>query len=326
MPAVARHRGSPVLPARCVPVLSDPMLNEGISRPITRAVDKALRMLSLTYEIHSARWGVSAASLHRALHGYQALKENPPALERMFEHDKADLRALDIPIFTQLVGDPPESRYRLDSQRLTLTAGGPADPRWELLRLHAPRLQAIADQLPQLDGRDAAPLSHLLLALRHDLGLRIPQWSIPRALMTNARVVLEWIHCLLQTVEALGRRDNQFGGAHVSLEEIAELTGFPPSFIWHVADRGAGPADEFRMEGSAVQIGTASPEEGVFVISRELRRAWRPRRVHVEALIAWTERQRAPLPPELLQALRQLQRGATPAQVELDVRQHPGAS
>lgn len=302
------------------------MLNDGISHPVTRAVDKALRMLSLTYEIHSARWGVTAASLHRALPGYLALKENPLALERMFEHDKADLRASDIPIFTQQVGDPPESRYRVDSSRLVLNVGGSTDARWELLRAHRAQLQAIADQLPQLDGRDAAPLSHLLLALRHDLGLRIPQWSIPRALLTNARVVLEWVHCILQTVEALGRRDNQFGGAHVSLEEIAELTGFPPSFIWHVADRGAGPADDLPMEGSAVQIGTASPEEGVFVLSREMRRAWRPRRVHVEALVVWTERQHAPLPPELLQALWQLQRGATPAQAEVDIRQNPGAS
>lgn len=280
-----------------------------ISQPISRAIDKALRMLSLTYEIQAARWGLSAASLHRLISSYQLHEDNPRALERMFEHDKADLRQLDVPIVTQLVGDPPEPRYRLDATRLQLPAVRPGDLHWSTLQRGAPRLQSIADRLPTLPGKEAALLSFVLLPLRGELGLRLPAWPIPRNLLTNARCVLEWSHAILHAVEGIGRQNEAFGGAPVATQRVAELTGFPEDFVWHLGYRGANRPEGHTAEAHIVCIVASTPEEGIAVVSRELRRGWRPRRVHIEHLIAWGDRHGDPLPPELILALRSLQRG-----------------
>lgn len=280
-----------------------------ISQPISRAIDKALRMLSLTYEIQAARWGLSAVSLYRLLPWYQRLEENPRALERMFEHDKADLRRLEVPIVTQLIGDPPEPRYRVDVARLQLPAVAPHHVHWAALKADAARFQALADLLPTLPGREAAPLSFVLLALRTELDLRIPAWTIPRHLLTNARCVLEWSHAILHAVEALGRPHQTFGGALVPVRQIAELTGFPEQFVWHLAFRGANRPEGHSAEPHVVRIVATAPEEGIAVAARDLRRGWRPRRLHVDALIAWAERRAEPLPPDVIQALRTMQRG-----------------
>ena len=286
-----------------------------ISQPITRAVDKALRMLSLTYEIQAARWGVSAASLHRLVPWYQPLAENPRALERMFEHDKADLRQLDIPLVTHAVGDPPEPRYRLDAPRLQLPAVTAQDPHWAVLHAHAPRLQAIADRLPETVGRSAALLSFAVMPFCGALGVSVPPWEIPRNLLTNARCVLEWAHVILQAVEGAGRQSGAFGGTPVPVRQIAERTGFPEPFIWHLADRGTNRLDGDAAETPVVRIVATSMEDGIAVLSREMRRPWRPRRVHVDHLIAWAAGDGAPLEPDLVQALRTMQRGAAPASV-----------
>jgi hypothetical protein len=283
-----------------------------ISHPVVRAIDKALRMMTLTYEIQAARWGLPAASLHRLIPWYQVLTNNPRALERMFEHDKADLRQLDVPIATQLVGDPPEPRYRVDVNRLQLPARGPRDAQWAVLEGHAPLLQAIADRLPDMPGQDAAALSFSLLAFRQDLGLQIPAWSMPQNLLTNARVVLEWAHAILHTVEATGRTESTFGGAPVPVREVAALTGFSSDFLWHLADRGANTPDSDTAETQVVRVVATTPEEGIAVVSRELRRGWRPRRVHIDALLQWAAANH-PLPPDLIAALRSMQRGGSGA-------------
>lgn len=280
-----------------------------ISQPISRAIDKALRMLSLTYEIQAARWGLSAASLHRLLPWYQRLEANPRALERMFEHDKADLRQLDVPIATQLVGDPPEPRYRLDTARLQLPAVALRDAHWAVLKAASPQLQAIADLLPTLPGKEAALISFVLLPIRPELELRLPPWSIPRNLFTNARCVLEWAHAILHTVEGIGRQHSAFGGAPVPVRQVAELTGFPEEFVWHLAYRGANQPEGHSAESQVVRILATTPEDGIAVLSRDMRRGWRPRRVHVDHLIAWAERRGAPLPPEVVLAFRSMQRG-----------------
>lgn len=286
-----------------------------ISQPISRAVDKALRMLAVTYEIQAARWGVSAGSLHRLVSWYHPLEDNPRALERMFEHDKADLRQLDVPIVTQLIGDPPEPRYRLDAARLQLPPVTPTEPFWRVMQSHAPRLQAMADRMPDLPGRDAALLSFALIPVSHEIGVRIPPWDIPRNQLTNARCVLEWVHAILQIAEGIGRRLGPFGGIPVPIHQLAAHTGFPEAFIWHLADRGANRPDRHAAETPVVRIVATSPEEGIGVVSREMRRGWRPRRIHVEHLITWAARDGAPLEPELVRALRSIQRGAphTPA-------------
>lgn len=77
--------------------------------------DSSERQLGLTFALVYAKYGVTKQELFNSLPGYRWPERSEVALNKLFERDKADIRALGVPIETIVPqdGDNQETRYRI---------------------------------------------------------------------------------------------------------------------------------------------------------------------------------------------------------------------
>lgn len=279
-----------------------------LSIPITRAVDKTLRLLELTYQLALARWPLRAEQLQQTVIGYQALNGDPAALARTFERDKADLRTMGIPLETRAIGDDPaDLGYQVVRHRLVLPAPTAEDAGWDALRAATPAFQATASALPDGESKRAAEAACALLPFAPDLGLTLPTLELPAPLRQRADHLVEWVHAMLLAVVEEGRKSKRPGYC-VPVERVAEAVGMDPELVWHVAERGADrPPGHTTHARQKIRIEAPARDEGVVVMAR-LERPWRPRADHVEALLEMAGVIGADIPSDAASALRRFVR------------------
>ena len=296
-------------------------MTTSITVPVTRAVDRALRMMQLTYQMVTMHRGTTAAEALRQVSGYLTadhVGEPTRSAARKFEHDKKGLRSIGIPITVQVVSDPQSSCYKVRARDLMLPALNASQTNWAALRASAPALQGVADLLPSLPVTTAAPVTTVLMAFCEELDLHLPPWSVPQAMLGHGPTMLEWIHSMLYIAARRGRAEQQWGGAPVSLDVLCKRTGLSRELIWHIAQRGNETPTAWPEWSHAVRIIPASPEEGVGVIAPEMKAPWRPQLSHTDTLIATAATNGHELGGDCVRALRELSRArptapATPA-------------
>ena len=286
------------------------MAETTISVPVSRAVDKALRLLELAYQLALTHWPISAEQLQQTVIGYQALNGDPAALSRTFERDKADLRQMGIQLETRTIGDDPNDvGYLVPRQQLMLPAPVGSDAGWSALREAASVLETVAAALPEADPKRAGEAACALLSFARDLGLTMPPLTLPAALRQRADHLVDWIHAMLLAA-AIEGREGGYQGFCVPVERVAQLVGMDPELVWHVAQRGADrPPNHQTHARQRIRIEAPDREEGIVVIGR-LERPWRPRQANVDALIALAQDVGAPLSEATANAVRAFARHA----------------
>lgn len=297
-------------------------MTTSITVPVTRAVDRALRMLQLTYQMVSMHRGTTAAEALRQVAGYLTgdhagdhAGELTRSAARKFEHDKKGLRSIGIPITVQVLSDPPSSCYKVRARDLMLPVLNASQTNWGALRASASSLQAVADLLPSLPVTTAAPVTTVLMAFCEELDLQLPPWRVPQAMLGHGPTMLEWIHSMLYIAARRGRVEQQWGGAPVSLDVLSKRTGLSRELIWHIAQRGIETPAAWPEWSHAVRFVPASREEGVGVIAPEMKAPWRPQLSHTDTLIATAATNGHELGGDCIRALRELSRAkpTTPA-------------
>lgn len=289
-------------------------VSEMLTVPVTRAVDRALRMLQLTYQMLSLHRGCTAAEALRHVAGYTSSGEPTRSAARKFEHDKKGLRSIGIPITVQLVSDPPSSCYKVRARDLLLPTYQVSQTNWQTLRTHSSSLQRVADLLPSLPVTVAAPLTSVLLTYAEELDLNVPSWNIPQAMLGHGPTMLEWVHALLYIVAKRGRATQQWGGAPVSLDSLSARTGLSQNLLWHVAERGIETPTPWAEWSHVVRIVPVSRKDGMGVIAPEMKAPWRPQLSHVDTFIVTAANNGHELHPDCARSLREFARGRTVTQ------------
>ena len=292
-------------------------MSTAITVPVTRAVDRALRMLQLTYQMVSMHRGITVAEALRRVAGYTTstrVGEPTRSAGRKFEHDKKGLRSIGIPITVQLFSDPPSSCYKVRARDLLLPPFNLSQTNWGALRASASALQGVADLLPSLPVMTAAPIVTVLMAYCEELDLHLPPWSVPQAVLGHGPTMLEWIHSMLYLAARRGRAVQPWGGAPVPLDGLRQRTGLSNELIWHIAERGGATPDAGPEWSHAVRVIPVSREDGLGVIAPEMKAPWRPRLSHTDTLIAAAAAHGRELGADCIRALRELSR-ARPASV-----------
>lgn len=285
-------------------------MRNGITVPVTRAVDRALRMLQLTYQMVTRHRGVTAADAQRLVAGYRPDVDSPATVSRKFEHDKKGLRTIGIPIQVQLLRDPPASCYKVRPRDLFLPSLETHRDGWAALQGCAPLLQRLADQVPVLPAHTAAPVSSALLALQLPLGLALPTWPIPQGMLGHGPSLVDWLHAVLLLAAARGRSDGPWGGAPVPVDGLAQATGLPAALIRHLAERGGERSGEGAESSPLVRIVPVPAADAMRVLAPEMKAGWRPQRRQVDTLVATAQRVGMPIPAPGVRALRSFSRGS----------------
>ena len=226
-------------------------MTSSITMPVTRAVDRAVRLLQLTYRMATLHRGTTVAEALEHVAGYAdeglATATEYGSATRKFEHDKKALRGVGIPIGVRRYEEPKGTYYKIAPRDLFLPVPAADRHGWDGLHDVRAPLQRVADSLPRLPVERAAPLTTVLLAYREAIGLTLPSWEIPRVMLTNGPLLLDWFHSTLHMAVARGRGEREWGGAPVAVYDLCEATGLPHALLQHVADRAdaarAGRAD-----------------------------------------------------------------------------------
>jgi hypothetical protein len=285
--------------------------------PVTRAVDRAVRLLRLTYRMVSLHRGTTVADALDKVAGYAddglASDTEYGSATRKFEHDKKALRRVCIPFTVRRHAEPAGTYYKITPRDLFLPTPQVDRHGWELLRTCRAPLQQVADGLPQLPAPKAAQLTTVLLAYREELGLTLQSWPISRVMLTNGPLLLDWIHSVLHTAAERGRCDRGWGGAPVPLDALTAATGLPRPLLQHVAER-AEAANTGRGDiAQAVRVGLAGSRDAVSVVAPEMRIPWRPPLSHVHTLLQVARQASVPLADGVADTLCRHARDGQPA-------------
>jgi hypothetical protein len=158
-----------------------------------------------------------------------------------------------------------------------------------------------------MDARLAAEAACALLPFTGDLGLAMPRLALPSALRQRTDHLIEWVHAVLVAVVREGKETKR-PGLPVPVERISEVTGLDPDLLWFIAERGADrPPGHVTHVRQRIRIEAPGRDEGVVVLAR-VERPWRPRAVHVDALLAVAGEAGEPLREPVVAAFRQMQR------------------
>ena len=284
-----------------------------MSKVADRAQAKALRLLELSYQLLLASSAKSAEALQGAVLGYEALaSDNPESQDRTFERDKENLEELGIRLQTQplclVTVEESAVGYRTDKTRLLLPEPA-TTPEWAALRAASAELQRIADALPSLERTQAAEAALGLLPFKRDLGLRIPALEIPPRLQNTAGHLIEWIGHLFVDVVREGKATGR-ERAPMTADAAGALIGMPADLVWSIVERAVDrPVDHrthvkqtFRLEAPDSEM------RELTVVAPSLKRPWRPRAQHLDALLAAAADAGVALTGETIDALRSFQR------------------
>lgn len=305
-------------------------MTSSITMPVTRAVDRAVRLLQLTYRMATLHRGTTVAEALEHVAGYApdglASTTEYGSATRKFEHDKKALRRVGIPIGVRRFEEPKGTYYKIAPRDLFLPVPTADRHGWDGLHDVRAPLQRLADGLPRLPVERAAHLTTVLLAYREALGLTLPSWEIPRVMLTNGPLLLDWFHSALYMAVARSRGEREWGGAPVAVYDLCEATGLPHALLKHVADRAdaarAGRADLQQAvritpvastnHNGRLASPTASPpaparrsapagtigngHSAISVVAPDMRTTWRPPLACVHTLLQVAREMAAPLP------------------------------
>lgn len=278
-------------------------MSDTITTPITRAVDRALRLLQLTYRMMAPHRGASAVDVLHQVGGYAGDGDAVGSAARKFEHDKRALRSYGIPIHVHRDEERRLALYKVQPRDLFLPMPS-ADPAgWDMLRQSTVALQWIADRVNQLRPGDAAASTTVLLAYSQQLGLQLAPWNIPRVMLTNGPLLLDWVHSVLFIAAANGRRHRQWGGTPVRLAKLSTTSGLSKQLLWHVVERADRHYASQALVNHLVSVAPFSRNQGVSVVAPEMRSSWRPPLKCAEKVVEVARGLGVPLPSRVQSTL-----------------------